>query len=157
MLHRLAYGYRATPECPIGSGLVPLVKELRLQRNPLIAVVDDDAGMCDAIAELLELLEYESVRFSSGSEFLSDLEKRRFDCLVSDVRMPGMDGCELGRRVTALVPELPIIFVSSSEDELGRVRASRAGGYAFLRKPLDADEFKLQIDLSLERANRNQA
>lgn len=126
-----------------------------MQHIPLIAVVDDDAGMCDAIAELLEVLDFETARFSSGQEFLAKLAHRRFDCLVSDIRMPGMDGYELGRRVAAIAPGLPVIFVSSSEDELERVRASRSGASAFLRKPLDADEFKFQIDLALQRAARD--
>ena len=121
-----------------------------MQRNPLIAVVDDDPGMCDAIAELLEVLDFESARFSCAEDFLADLIQRRFDCLVSDVRMPGIDGYELGRRVAALATELPVIFVSSSDVELTRVRALGTGR-AFLRKPLDADEFKRQVDNALGR------
>ncbi|MFB0871972.1 MULTISPECIES: response regulator [unclassified Sphingobium] len=123
-----------------------------MQHIPLIAVVDDDAGMCDAIAELLEVLGFETARFRSGQEFLSKLAQMRFDCLVSDIRMPGMDGYELGRRVAAIAPATPLIFVSSSEDELDRVRALGSGASAYLRKPLNAEDFKRQIDLALERA-----
>jgi len=122
-----------------------------LQRNPLIAVVDDDPGMCDAIAGLLEVLDFDSARFSSAEDFLVGLALRRFDCLVSDIRMPGIDGCELGLRLQVVAPQLPVIFVSSSEEELGRARAMGVGGSAFMRKPLDPEEFKRQIDTVLLR------
>lgn len=125
-----------------------------MQRNHLIAVVDDDAGMCDAIAELLEVMGFDSARFPSGEAFLLELAGRRFDCLVSDVRMPGMDGFELGRRTAALAPEVPVIFVSSIDDEQARSRASRVGGIAFLRKPLDPDTLQQALELALRAIRR---
>jgi FixJ family two-component response regulator len=130
----------------------PTVEEHSLQRNSLIAVVDDDAGMCEAIAELLEVLGFETAQFSSAESFLASSAADAFDCLVSDIRMPGMDGFELGRRIAMLAPELPVIFVSSIDDEHARSMALRVGGVAFLRKPLDPDEFQRKIELALGRA-----
>ncbi len=123
-----------------------------MQLSYLIAVVDDDVGMCDAIAELLEVLDFDSARFSSAEAFLEALAERTFDCLISDIRMPGMDGLELGRRTAALAPGMPVILVSSMSEEHMRSRASRVGAVAFLRKPLDADELQIQVERALRGA-----
>ncbi|MDF0489954.1 response regulator [Sphingomonas sp. H39-1-10] len=131
----------------------PAFEEHRLQRSHLIAVVDDDAGMCDAIAELLEVLEFDSDQFSSAEAFLSALAERSFDCLISDIRMPGMDGLELGWRTAILVPEMPVIFVSSMDNEQVRRKASRLGAVAFLRKPIDVDQLQLQVERALRRTH----
>lgn len=120
-----------------------------MQRTPLIAVVDDDAAMCDAIAEMLEVMDFDCVRFSGAAAFLGALAMARFDCLVSDVRMPGMDGFELARGTAALAPDLPILFVSSIDDATVRGRAARAGVRGFLRKPLDPIVFAQALDLAL--------
>lgn len=130
----------------------PFFEEHSLQRSHLIAVVDDDAGMCDAIAELLEVLDFDSDRFSSAEAFLDALAQRSFDCLISDIRMPGMDGLELGRRTAMLAPGMPVILVSSMSDEHVRSRASRVGAVAFLRKPLNADQLQVEVERALRGA-----
>lgn len=107
--------------------------------------------MCDAIAELVEVLDFRSARFLSALRFLEELEPERFDCLVSDVRMPGMDGFELGRRASAIAPGLPIIFVSSFDDEVTRSQAARVGAAAFLCKPVDADALLENLNAALDR------
>ncbi len=123
-----------------------------MQPIPIIAVVDDDPGMCDAIAELVEVLDFDSARYTSPEDFLADLADRRFDCVVSDVRMPVMDGFELARHLARIAPTLPVIFVSSIDDETTYRNVERAGGIAFLRKPLDIDDFQRCIVQALERA-----
>lgn len=151
MAHRLPYGFSGGQKSSIKWLPGSLLEELRLQYEPLIAVVDDDPGVCDAIAELLEVLDYDSARFSSAEAFLADVSKRQFACVISDVRMRGMDGVELGRRLASLLPKLPIIFVSSDDDELARARAARTDAVAFLRKPLDIEKFEHQLDRALKR------
>lgn len=81
------------------------------------------------------------MRFTRLVAVVDDDPGAQFDCLVSDIRMPGIDGFELGRRTAAIAPGLPVIFVSSFNDELTKARAKRAGGAAFMAKPLDAEAF----------------
>lgn len=123
-------------------GVTPLsqIKELALPQTPIIAVVDDDPGMCEALAELLEVSGYVSVQYHGGHAFLVDLGHRDFDCLVTDISMPGLDGFELGRIVSERAPRLPIIFVSSLDGEIIRRKALNVGQFYF-SKPIDADEF----------------
>lgn len=113
-----------------------------MQRNPLIAVVDDDPSMRDAIAELLEVLDFDSAVFATADEFLAVVEEGGFACLVSDVRMPGTDGFNLVRQLARIAPELPVIFVSSIDDASTIRRAEQAGAIAFMLKPLDPDELE---------------
>jgi FixJ family two-component response regulator len=108
--------------------------------QPVIAVVDDDDGMREALSELIEVLDFESRPFEGGHSLLADFRPGVFDCVVSDVRMPGMDGLELQRRLRELDSSLPIIFVTSYDDTVTRSRAFEMGARTVLAKPVNADE-----------------
>ncbi|WP_232493133.1 response regulator [Novosphingobium kaempferiae] len=122
-----------------------------MSRNRLIAVVDDDPGMCDAIGEMVEALDFDSARFLSAEGFLAEAQVRDFDCLVTDIRMPGTDGFELARRVAQIAPALPVILISSIDDEMTRRKVGRVGGTAFLRKPCDAETFLTCVTNAMDR------
>lgn len=122
-----------------------------MSRNRLIAVVDDDPGMCDAIGEMVEALDFDSARFLSAERFLLEVQVRAFDCLVTDIRMPGTDGFELARRVVEIAPGLPVILISSIDDQITRRSVARVGGAAFLPKPFDADTFLTCLANAMDR------
>lgn len=123
-----------------------------MSRNRLIAVVDDDPAMCDAIAEMVEVLDCDSARFLLAEPFLAEMAVRDFDCLVTDIRMPGMDGFELAARVAKIEPFLPVIFISAIDDEVTQRNVIRAGGAAFLRKPFDGETFLNCVIRVMDRA-----
>jgi len=106
-----------------------------LSKLPMIAIVDDDEAMRDALSELLQVLGFESRAFDCAVAFLAEAE--RFDCLITDVRMPGVDGIELQRRLRACGCAIPVLMITSAPDPTARARALDGGACAYLAKPVD--------------------
>jgi len=104
--------------------------------EPLVAIVDDDASVRQSSRRLIRSFGYRAEAFGSGEEFLTSAAAAQAACLVLDVRMPGMDGLELQRRLTERGVRIPIVFLTAraTDDEERRARA--AGAVAFLRKPV---------------------
>jgi len=103
---------------------------------PLVAIVDDDASVRQSTGRLIRSLGYRAEPFASGEEFLSSGYTTQVGCLMLDVRMPGMDGLEVQRRLAERGARIPIVFLTgrASDDEERRARA--AGALEFLRKPV---------------------
>jgi FixJ family two-component response regulator len=106
----------------------------------LVVGVDDDYGVRESVRNLVESAGYTPRLFSSGEMFLQAGILASTSCLISDLRMPGMDGIELQRRVRLKRPELPIIFISAQNDEKSRQLAIKGGAISFLCKPFDGDQ-----------------
>jgi FixJ family two-component response regulator len=106
--------------------------------NPVVAAVDDDFRVRESIESLLASAGFTPWIFASAEEFLQSGTLASAACLITDVRMPGIDGLELQRRVRFERPELPVIFVSAHYDAETRSRAMGQGAAAFLYKPFDA-------------------
>ena len=104
----------------------------------VVAAVDDDFRVRESIESLMESAGYTPLVFCSAEEFLQSEALREAACLITDVRMPGIDGLELQRRVRLERPELPIVFISAHVDDETRQRALDLGARGFLYKPFDA-------------------
>ncbi len=89
--------------------------------------------------------------FASAEAVLTSGALERAACLITDVRMPGMDGLELQRRAKADSPGLPVIFISGNADDEVRHRAFREGAVEFLHKPFDGEDLLRAIDKALGR------
>jgi FixJ family two-component response regulator len=100
--------------------------------------VDDDFRVRESIESLVESAGYAPLVFSSAEEFLRSGILAGATCLITDVRMPGMDGIELQRRIRLERPRLPVIFISAHYDDETRQRALRGGAIEFMYKPFDA-------------------
>jgi len=109
-------------------------------RSPLVAIVDDDPSMRQAMASLLAAYGFEVELFSSAEEFLTSIHFHRTDCLVLDIRMPGMSGLQLQRELLTRRRHLPIIFVTAHGNKNQEQLAIRAGAVAFLSKPFSAHQ-----------------
>jgi FixJ family two-component response regulator len=109
---------------------------LRLSKPPVIAIVDDDEPVREALHDLLQVEGLSARTFESGVAFLADDELGRFDCLVTDVRMPEIDGVELQEHLRARGLSMPVIFITSSSNEATRTRAMQGGATAWLAKPV---------------------
>lgn len=108
--------------------------------SPLVAVVDDDAAIRQALADLLLALGFDSRSFHQAEAFLEAYRPRRFDALITDIRMPGMGGLELLRRIRILAPEMPVIVITSATDpDLHRI-VMEHGAQASLMKPIAGDD-----------------
>jgi two-component system response regulator FixJ len=118
--------------------------------TPLISVVDDDHSVRESLARLLRSVGFGVQVFGSAEEFLDAGRSREADCLILDIRMPGMNGLELQRALSASDPELPVIFITAhASDEEVRARAIGAGAVDYLLKPLKEEEVLKAIDVAL--------
>lgn len=105
-----------------------------------IAVVDDDFPILESLGSLLESAGYTVAAFQSGDEFLQSEAIAQASCLITDVRMPNLDGLELQRRVKLQRPELPVICITAHDDAYARGCALAEGAISFLQKPFSASE-----------------
>jgi FixJ family two-component response regulator len=103
----------------------------------LVAIVDDDDLMRNALQGMLKSVGLSSQAFASAEEFLSSGQQQQTACLITDVRMPGMSGLELQAKLNAEHFRIPTIFVTAHGDTRIRIHALRAGAIEFLTKPFD--------------------
>jgi FixJ family two-component response regulator len=107
---------------------------------PLVAVVDDDAAIREALSDLLLALGFDCLSFRQAEAFLEAYQPDRFDALITDIRMPGMGGLELLRRIRVLAPSMPVIVITSATDpDLHRTVVAQ-GAQASLTKPVAEDD-----------------
>src|ERR1700730_14996074 len=109
----------------------------------LVAIVDDDDSMRDALEGLLKAVGPPAQAFASAEEFLRSGQHRQTACLIADIRMPGMSGLELQAHLNAEHCRIPTIFITAHGDAKLRMQALRAGAVEFLAKPFD-DEVLLE-------------
>ena len=110
----------------------------KIKNDALIAIVDDDASVCEALESLLKSIGFRTASFTSARSFLDSSELPNVSCVVLDVSMPNMNGLELQRHLAGTNP-IPIIFMTAHRDEKTRDRALRAGAISFLNKPFSDD------------------
>ena len=121
----------------------------------VVVGVDDDFRVREAITSLVESAGYASRVFSSAEEFLQSGTLAGTNCLITDVRMSGMDGIELQRCVRLVRPELPIIFISAHRDDDIRQQALDGGAVDFMFKPFDAAGLLGVIDRALKQSTND--
>jgi FixJ family two-component response regulator len=107
--------------------------------EPVVAVVDDDESIRMALASLLRSVGFVVLLFSSAEELLHRQNLSSIRCLILDWRMPGMDGLQLQRNLSANGWRIPTIFLTAHQSEEGRAQALTGGAIAFLHKPVDAE------------------
>ncbi|HVH99958.1 MAG TPA: sigma-54 dependent transcriptional regulator, partial [Enhygromyxa sp.] len=117
-----------------------------------ILVVDDEEGIREFLAEVLEDEGHEVDTAPDGVEALARLERTGYQLLLSDLKMPRMGGLELVRRVRAEQPELEIIVLTAHGSVDSAVEAMKLGVFDYLQKPLESPaELRLLVDRALER------
>ena len=121
--------------------------------GPLIAVVDDDISLREALAGLLSAYGYRIDAYSSGYDLLAHDRLDDYDLFILDVQMPGIDGLQLQEGILAEGVGSPIIFLTSDIDPEVRARALAKGAAAFLGKPFHGGELLAQLDGALSQAN----
>jgi two-component system response regulator FixJ len=103
----------------------------------VIHVVDDDAAMRDSMAFLLDVNGFKPLVYDSASAFLAQSRIDASSCVVSDIRMPGMNGIELVRKLKSDGSACPVILVTGHGDVALAVEAMKAGAADFIEKPFD--------------------
>jgi two-component system response regulator FixJ len=117
-----------------------------------VYVIDDDGAMRDSLDFLLGSADFEVKLFESAQHFLDALPGIEFGCVVSDVRMPGMDGIELLKRLKTDGSPLPVLIMTGHGDVPLAVEAMKLGAADFVEKPFEDDRLIAMITLALTQA-----
>ncbi|MFB9268095.1 response regulator transcription factor [Bradyrhizobium erythrophlei] len=115
-------------------------ESFRVSRAPIVAIVDDDEAVRDALCDLLVVLDFPCRAFPGAEEFMTEFIPGKFDCLITDVTMPGRSGLELCQHLSKLGSSMPVIFITADASPSTRLRAASCGAHAYLMKPVDGDE-----------------
>jgi two-component system response regulator FixJ len=117
-----------------------------------VYVIDDDDAMRDSLDFLLGSADFDVTLFESAQHFLDALPGIEFGCVVSDVRMPGVDGIELLKRLKASRSPFPVLIMTGHGDVPLAVEAMKLGAVDFLEKPFEDDRLIGMIDIALKQA-----
>ena len=113
----------------------------KLPNKPVIAIVDDDQSVREALTSLIRSLGYAAVAFKSAEDLLKSTRRRRgVACMIADVQMPGMTGPELHNRLVTSGAPIPTILITAYPDERARERALQAGVIGYLAKPFNEED-----------------
>jgi two-component system response regulator FixJ len=117
-----------------------------------VYVIDDDEAMRDSLNFLLDSADFSVTLFETAIRFLEALPGLEFGCVVSDVRMPGMDGIELLKRMKAGQSSFPIVIMTGHGDVPLAVEAMKLGAVDFLEKPFEDDRLIGMIEAAIRQA-----
>jgi two-component system response regulator FixJ len=117
-----------------------------------VYVIDDDEAMRDSLNFLLDSAGFDVTLFETAQNFLDVLPGLEFGCVVSDVRMPGIDGIELLKRLKATQSTFPILIMTGHGDVPLAVEAMKLGAVEFLEKPFEDDRLIGMIEAAIRQA-----
>ena len=117
----------------------------------LISIVDDDESVRESLEGLLKSVGFRVEAFALAGDFLNSKALHATDCLILDVRMPGMSGPELQRKLIASQQSIPIIFITAHGDEAVRARVLGDGAVDCLLKPFNEDALLNAVQAALGR------
>ena len=124
----------------------------------LVAVVDDDISVRESLDSLIRSVGMDVRVFASAEEFLNSAHPRKPDCLVLDVRLPGMTGVELHHHLLARDRNVPAIFITAhASDDRARLEARSDWTVAYLTKPFNEDELLDAVHAALKWNPRSKA
>jgi two-component system, LuxR family, response regulator FixJ len=109
-------------------------------KTPCIYIVDDDASVLKALTRLIVSNGLIVKAFDSGKKFLETYDKDLSGCIIVDVRMPGMTGLDLQKKLADMESTLPVIFITAHDDQGARKKAMENGAAAWLMKPVNEDD-----------------
>lgn len=118
----------------------------------IVYVIDDDDAMRDSLNFLLDSSGYSVTLFDDAQRFMDALPGLAFGCVVSDVRMPGIDGIELLKRMKAQHSPFPILIMTGHGDVPLAVEAMKLGAVDFLEKPFEDDRLIAMIETAIRQA-----
>jgi FixJ family two-component response regulator len=117
---------------------------------PLVSIVDDDASVRRSLYRLIRSARLEVRVFASAEEFLDSDRPCDADCLILDVRLPGMSGIDLHRHLLASRGNVPVIFITAhGSDDRARLEAASDWTVAYFTKPFSGDDLLEAVDLAL--------
>jgi FixJ family two-component response regulator len=125
------------------------------KKKPVIAIVDDDDSIREATMSLMRALDFSAEAYPCAEDFLTSGRLQRTSCLIADVRMPGMSGLELHRRLVLSGNPIPTVLITAHPDDGTRARALEAGIIGYLTKPFDDDDLLGCIRSALDHRKKD--
>jgi response regulator RpfG family c-di-GMP phosphodiesterase len=122
-----------------------------------VLCVDDEPIVLRLMKRLLERMGVEVMAATGPLDALAAFEPERFDLIVTDIRMPGMDGHAFLAKIRALDPEVPVVVATGHASLENAIRALRDGASGMLMKPFTAEEFQAEVRAALERSRIRRA
>jgi FixJ family two-component response regulator len=128
-----------------------LVQKPGAQSRAVVFVVDDEVSVREALESLVRSAGFEVETFASAQDFLDRRKADKPGCLVLDVRLPGLSGLDLQKRIVEANQEIPIIFITGHGDVPTSVQAMKAGAVEFLMKPFSDQALLDAIQQAIKR------
>jgi len=122
-----------------------------------IWIIDDDRSIRWVLEKALEQADFKTRAFDSGEEILSRLQREQPDAIISDIRMPGIDGLDLLNEIHAQYPELPVIIMTAHSDLDSAVSSYQRGAFDYLPKPFDVDDAVLLAQRAVAHSQEHKA
>lgn len=120
-----------------------------MSKTPVIAVVDDDESVREAVAGLLKSFGYSAIAFARAEDFLNSNGRDHTACLIADVQMPGMTGPDLYNHLVAAGRPIPTILITAYPDQKIRSSALESGVRCYLSKPFREEDLMACIACAL--------
>ena len=116
-----------------------------------ILIVDDEEDILDTLPDVLNKWGHQTFVAENGIEALKVFREHRLDFVITDIKMPQMDGLELLNKIQEIEKNVMIIFLTGYPSLDSAISAMRSGAYDYLVKPVNLDELKLRLERGLER------
>jgi two-component system response regulator FixJ len=126
-------------------------KVIGLSKAPIVAIVDDDEAVREALSDLLLVLDLSCRTFDRAEAFMAQYVAGRFDCLITDVSMPGHSGLELLQRLRSIGSSMPVIIVTADTNPATRSLAMGSGAHAYLTKPVSSEALFRHLQSALRQ------
>jgi FixJ family two-component response regulator len=123
--------------------------------DPLVVIIDDDEGVCRAVARMLSASGYRVRTYTRARDYLDEIESMEPACVVADIRMPEIDGIALVRAMRTAGMEAPVIFMTATGDVGTVVSAMKQGAVDLLPKPFGADNLLIAVSRAIDTARRS--
>jgi two-component system response regulator HydG len=131
--------------------LEPVERESSLARRPLprVLLVDDERDLLDVLAQELGEMGFDVTALDNGRAALEAVRSRQFDALITDLKMPGMDGLEMLRRLKQTAPHLPVIVITGYASDRARRAFDAREAYGLLLKPFTLEDMRRMVEAAV--------
>jgi len=121
-----------------------------------IYIIDDDKGMRDSLTWLVKSVNYETAAFENAEAFLDNIPSRKLGCVIADIRMPGISGLALYKKLEQMKFQLPVIIITGHGDITMAVSALKDGVFDFVEKPFDDEVILESIRMAVQFCQHQQ-
>jgi len=122
-----------------------------------VLIVDDEKEFTEALAERLNIRDYDVTTSLSGEEAVEKVKSFNFDVVILDVAMPGMDGIETLRAIKNIKPLIEVIMLTGHATVESAIEGMKVGAYDYLKKPCETEELAFKIDKACEKKAEHEA